>query len=52
MGQKSKYNAAFRIVLETSNKLNKLKQNEFENALSNLVKINDLLDEKIDFSKV
>ena len=52
MGKKSKYNAAFRIAQETSNKLNKLKQNKFENALSNLVKINDLLDEKIDFSKV
>ena len=37
MGQKSKYN--------------KLKQNKFKYALSKLVKINDLLDKKIEDSK-
>ena len=46
MDQTSKYNAVFRIAQDILNKLKKLKQNEFESALSKLVKINDLLDKK------
>ena len=52
MDQTSKHNTAFKIAQEISNKLRKLKQNEFEYALSKFVEINDLLDKKKDFSKV
>ncbi len=52
MDQKSKYNAAFRLGQEISNKLKVLKQKEFEYALSQLLKFNELLDKKIELKVI
>ena len=47
MDQKSRYNAAFRISQEISNKAKSLKQKDFEHVLSQLIKINEFLNKKL-----
>ena len=49
MTQITKYNAAFRLAQEISNKTKCLKQTEFEHVLSQLTHINKFLENKISY---